>query len=138
MVVQKRRVVLGVSGILALEAGTVAAAAAAWGMAGLISALIAALVFWDLPVGALLDRYTLPANGPEALRGQRGEVAAAGYPESGLGQGWVRLGGDLWAARSASAATPLPPPGTPVRVRAVEGLVLLVEPEVAPPGSSRR
>ena len=129
MVVRQHRVVLGLSGILALEVGAVAGAGAAWGMPGLVTGLIAALALWDLPVSALLDRYFVPAHGPEALSG-RWVVVVEGGDEArgaGHGRGRVRLDGELWWARTASGG-PLPLAGTPVRVRAVEGLILVVDP----------
>lgn len=135
MVVRQRRLVLGLSGILVLEVGAVAGASAAWGMPGLISALIGALALWDLPVSVLLDRYFVPAHGPEALPGRWAVMVEGGDEPSGSssgpgpGQGKVQLDGELWSARIASADTPLPPAGTPVRVRAVEGLVLVVDPQ---------
>jgi membrane protein implicated in regulation of membrane protease activity len=45
-------------------------------------------------------------------------------------EGWVRVGPELWRARIAAGAAPVAP-GASVRVTAVDGLVLLVEP--APP-----
>ncbi|UFN48671.1 NfeD family protein [Roseomonas sp. OT10] len=42
----------------------------------------------------------------------------------------VRVGDSDWPAR-LSGHGPMPPPGTPVRVQAVDGLVLVVRPEEA-------
>lgn len=134
MVIYRRRVLIGVAGVLALESGVVTVATMAWGPPGLIGALIIALFLWDLPVGALLDRFALPENGAEALIGQRGVVApASGTPLAEEGR--VHLGGDLWSARLAFRGSPFPPADTEVRVIGVEGLVLVVEPD--DPASSR-
>lgn len=136
MVVRQRRVVLGLSGILILEVGVVAGAGATWGVPGLVSALIAALALWDLPVSVLLDRHFVPAHGVEALPGRWAVVVESGCGASGQERGKVQLDGVLWSARTASDNTPLPLTGTPVRVRAVEGLVLVVDPQAGPSGSN--
>ncbi len=138
MVVRQRRVVLGLSGILVLEVGAVAGAGAAWGMPGLVSALIAALALWDLPVSVLLDRYFVPTHGVEALPGRWAVVVEGGGEASGQGRGKVQLDGALWSARTASVDAPLPPAGSPVRIRAVDGLVLVVEPPADPAVSGGR
>ena len=43
----------------------------------------------------------------------------------------VEIRGELWNARRFSPAVPLPQPGSRVSVKAVNGLVLLVESETA-------
>jgi membrane protein implicated in regulation of membrane protease activity len=64
-------------------------------------------------------------NAPEAgLAGRRAMVIAAEGP--GLR---VRLGDSDWSARLPRGVTALPPPGTPVRVEAVDGTVLIIRPE---------
>jgi membrane protein implicated in regulation of membrane protease activity len=64
-------------------------------------------------------------------------VGAAGVAEDALDdEGWVRLGAELWRARLARGAAPIPR-GARVRVVGAEGLVLYVEAdagEEAPPG----
>jgi len=57
-----------------------------------------------------------PEVGVEALVGARGEMTGAG---------WASVGGELWRARSE---TPLEA-GERVRVRSVDGLTLVVEPD---------
>jgi membrane-bound ClpP family serine protease len=62
------------------------------------------------------------SGGAENLIGALGQVTAALAPE-----GWVRIGAERWRARVPSGLAPVPP-GAAVRVTAVEGLLLVVEP----------
>jgi membrane-bound serine protease (ClpP class) len=87
---------------------------------------------WDAPVLAAaaiveigetllwmrLSRRGRVKMGPETLLGSTGEVVTACRPS-----GQVRLQGELWQARCAEGADV----GEQVRVRALEGLTLLVE-----------
>jgi membrane-bound serine protease (ClpP class) len=66
-----------------------------------------------------LRRYRVQ-TGAEGMVGERAEAVAALDPE-----GKVRVRGEIWNARSSAAVTA----GAPVRIQAVEGLTLLVEPE---------
>lgn len=59
-----------------------------------------------------------PAVGAEAMIGARGEVVEALRPE-----GWIRIHGELWRARSPETLDA----GESVRVREIDGLMLLVE-----------
>ena len=59
--------------------------------------------------------------GVEALIGARAEVVSACRPE-----GQVKIVGELWRARCPAGADP----GQAVRVLGLDGLTLLVEPEV--------
>ncbi len=69
-----------------------------------------------------LSKRRKAAVGTDALLGQTATVARACRP-----LGYVRLQGELWQARCEAGADP----GDRVRVVAVEGLLLLVEPELA-------
>ena len=62
---------------------------------------------------------------PGKVVGQIGEVRSEITPED---MGSVYVGGELWTARARTAI----PAGSPVRVVALEGLILLVE-KVEPP-----
>ena len=62
----------------------------------------------------------------EQLVGALGNVRSALVPD-----GWVRVGPELWRARCAPEAAPLPV-DTPVRVMAVRGMLLEVEPLATP------
>lgn len=73
------------------------------------------LVFWR----RLLRRYRV-STGAEGMVGESGVVAEPCRPE-----GTVRLRGEIWKARCASGADP----GDRVRVTAVDGLTLEVEPQ---------
>jgi|ERR671925_93512 membrane-bound serine protease (ClpP class) len=55
-----------------------------------------------------------PRVGAEAMIGARAEVVE---------RGWVRVHGELWQARSEHEARP----GETVRVKAIDGLTLIVE-----------
>jgi membrane protein implicated in regulation of membrane protease activity len=66
-----------------------------------------------------LRRYRV-TTGAEGLIGQRAEVIEALSPA-----GRVRVRGEIWNARGRTAVAT----GEPVRIAAVEGLTLVVEPE---------
>ena len=65
---------------------------------------------------ALREALSETFSSVEALVGARGEMT---------GPGWASVGGELWRARSE---TPLEA-GERVRVRSVDGLTLVVEPD---------
>jgi membrane protein implicated in regulation of membrane protease activity len=62
-----------------------------------------------------LSHRRRPAVGAEALVGRTADVVSAD---------WVRVHGELWRARGAARLEP----GAQVRVLAIEGLTLVVEP----------
>jgi membrane-bound serine protease (ClpP class) len=66
-------------------------------------------------------RFATPTVGREWMVGEEGEAVTAVDPE-----GTVRIKGALWRALT-NRATPIPV-GDPVRVAAIDGLVLEVEP----------
>ena len=68
------------------------------------------------------SRFSTPTIGRESMIGELGSAAAAVDPE-----GMVRVRGALWRART-NRATPIPA-GQPIRVVAIDGLLLEVEPE---------
>jgi len=70
----------------------------------------------------LRARFSTPTIGRESMVGRMGEATTGIAPE-----GMVRLGGALWRART-NRATPITL-GDPVRVVAIDGLLLEVEPE---------
>jgi membrane-bound serine protease (ClpP class) len=71
----------------------------------------------------LRARFSTPTIGREAMIGRMGEATTGIAPE-----GTVLLDGATWRART-NRATPIPS-GEPVRVVAIDGLILEVEPEV--------
>jgi membrane-bound serine protease (ClpP class) len=71
----------------------------------------------------LRARFSTPTIGREAMIGELGAASAAVDPE-----GTVRVRGALWRART-NRATPIAA-GDIVRVVAIDGLLLEVEPEV--------
>ena len=74
----------------------------------------AELVFWR----RVLARYRIGA-GPETMVGETAVVVERCEPA-----GTVRVRGEIWKARCDAGAAP----GAPVRIRAVDGLTLEVEP----------
>ena len=84
--------------------------------------LIAGGVAVEAGEAAAMLRYSRrrrPATGAEAMVGALGTVVAPCRPE-----GTARVGGELWQARCPDGVDA----GARVRVRAVEGLTLVVEP----------
>lgn len=71
--------------------------------------------------GVVRARFATPTIGRESMIGERGVAVGAINPE-----GTVRVRGALWRART-NRATPIPG-GDPVRVAAIDGLLLEVEP----------
>jgi membrane-bound serine protease (ClpP class) len=91
---------------------------APWGLvcvAGALSLEVLELLFWK----RFLRRYRLQ-SGPETLIGAQAIVVTECAPD-----GRVRLRGELWKARSNGTAEV----GERVRITAVEGLTLSVEPD---------
>ena len=88
---------------------------------GIVAIAVAAIIevaevwFWI----RFLRRYRV-TTGVEGLLGERGEVVEALDPD-----GRVRVRGELWAARSSEPAIA----GRRVRITAVDGLTLEVEPD---------
>lgn len=88
-----------------------------WGLVAVLGALAAEVGetwFW-----VWLSKRRKPQVGAEALIGARAEVVTPCRPV-----GMVRVAGELWRARCDDGADR----GTAVRIRALEGLTLVVEP----------
>ena len=88
-----------------------------WGLVALVAALcleILEYLFWK----RFLRRYRL-RSGPETIVGQTATVMDECAPE-----GRVRFQGEIWAARASEPVAE----GEPVRITAVNGLTLEVEP----------
>jgi membrane-bound serine protease (ClpP class) len=93
-------------------------------------AIIAALFFGFVVAKALAMRHLPPPDGVRAVVGKEGVVVGAGLTPAGV----VRVAAEEW--RASSSAGPVPA-GTRIRVTALDGLVLTVEPlsvEHAPAG----
>ena len=89
--------------------------------------LLALWVLKDIALFPLLRVAYEPSagqGGAEALVDARGVASEALAPT-----GYVRVGAELWRAELASGDGEALPSGAPVRVRAVRGLTLLVEPD---------
>ena len=90
---------------------------------------VGAGAFTFFALRALVSAKGQPVKtGLEALEGSTGVTVSALEP-----QGTVRARGETWTAESV--AGPIAP-GTPVRVVKVRGVKLLVEPDVAPVGTT--
>jgi membrane-bound ClpP family serine protease len=118
---------------LAFEAPSWVALAAAlwlidrfWDLSVSVAALVLGLwILKDLALFPVLRVAYEPAGGSggaENLVGALGTVSSELAPE-----GWVRIGAERWRARVAREHAPLAV-GASVRVTAVEGLLLRVEP----------
>ena len=91
-----------------------------WRLVVLVCAMlieVGEVFFWI----RFLRRYRV-TTGAEGLIGQRAQVIEALAPPGPLR---VRVHGEIWNARSAAALAS----GDPVRVAAIEGLTLVVEPD---------
>lgn len=97
-----------------------------WDLSLGLSALVLALwIVKDLALFPILRIAYEPAGGSggaENLIGARGIVSADLDPE-----GWVQIGPERWRARVSREHAPVPA-GAQVRVTAVDGLLLRVEP----------
>jgi membrane-bound ClpP family serine protease len=97
-----------------------------WDLSLAMPALVLALwVVKDLALFPVLRIAYEPAGGSggaENLIGALGTVSADLDPE-----GWIRIGSERWRARVSRDHSPVPI-GAAVRVTAVEGLLLRVEP----------
>jgi membrane protein implicated in regulation of membrane protease activity len=98
-----------------------------WGISTWVALCLLAL--WVLKDVALFPLLRVAyersggGGGAEALVDARGVVSQTLAPT-----GYVRVGAELWRAELASGNGEAIPNGAPVRVRAVRGLTLLVEP----------
>jgi membrane-bound serine protease (ClpP class) len=92
------------------------------GLLPLAGALLGAVLFMVAGVPATVRaRFSTPTIGRESMVGEAGTAVGAVHPE-----GVVRVRGALWRARASRTAAIAG--GDPVRVTAVEGVVLRVEP----------
>jgi membrane-bound serine protease (ClpP class) len=82
----------------------------------------AVTLFFGFVVTKVMSMRSLPpAQGPEAIVGKEGVVIGAGLSPEGI----VRVAAEEWKARSSAGSAPA---GARIRVTAIEGLVLTVEP----------
>ena len=77
-------------------------------------------------ISAVLVRFAVMARRSKAITGQEGMMGELAVARTDLApEGKVLVHGEIWTARSAQPVAT----GSRVRVRAVEGLKLVVEPE---------
>jgi membrane-bound serine protease (ClpP class) len=119
---------LGIGGAVSLLVGSLMLTREVPGVPvghGIIVAMVVALagIFLFLGRLALAAQRTTPVTGVEGLVGERGFTLESMAVEHG---GQVRVHGEIWRARSAASLEC----GHPVRVVAVDGLTLVVEPDV--------
>jgi membrane-bound serine protease (ClpP class) len=121
--------VLGAGGILALVLGALILVNSPWPQARirLSTALSVALPLSVIMV--VLLRLAIVAKRRKAVTGEAGMVDSVGVAKTDLEPyGKVLVHGELWDARARQPITK----GTRVRVREVEGLILVVEPAPEP------
>lgn len=108
-----------VAGALTLFAGASSAVElSGWAVAGAVAVTV--LFFISVMTAALRVRLRRPVTGQDGIIGTVGEAKTDIAPE-----GTVLTNGALWRARTMETGIAA---GAPVRVKATEGLVLLVEP----------
>lgn len=120
--------VLGIGGTAAFVIGSVMLLdtdvpgyGISWLLIGAIAGISAAMFLLTFTF-LVRSRRRAVVSGPEEMIGSAGNV----IEWTGHG-GRVRVHGEVWAARSEKALRP----GRPVRVAAIEGLTLVVEPETS-------
>jgi membrane protein implicated in regulation of membrane protease activity len=131
-------------GLLVVEAVTLAFVAVYFGVAALVSALVAGLgaplwlqvvLFCGVSLAGLAATRRIATrafSGPlvktnvHALVGRRGIVTKPIAADEGTGQ--IRLGGDYWSAKAYFDDAPVIPEGARVEVMKVEGVTAVVMP----------
>ncbi len=129
----RRRVLLISLPLFALEIGLLTATWLYLSYWSLIVLLLALFILWDLPLTWSLGRSPRCA-GKEAMVGRVATVVMP-FEECPAGPqffGRVRVNGELWFARTTPLLEALPTPGSTVRICAVDGLTLEVEPWEGP------
>lgn len=77
-------------------------------------------------ISAILLRLAVRAHRNKAITGEQGMIGAVGVARTDLApEGKVLIHGEIWEAQAAEAV----PTGTRVRVRSLQGLKLMVEPD---------
>jgi len=77
-------------------------------------------------ISAILLRLAVRAHRSKAITGEQGMIGAVGVARTDLApEGKVLIHGEIWEAQAAEAV----PSGTRVRVRGMQGLKLVVEPD---------
>jgi membrane-bound serine protease (ClpP class) len=120
---------LGAAGILVLVLGALLLVNSPWPQARIhLSTALSVAVPLGLIMVVLL-RYAIAAKRRKAVTGEAGMVDSLGVAKTDLEPyGKVLVHGELWDARARQPITK----GTRVRVREVEGLILVVEPAPEP------
>ncbi|ONI79758.1 hypothetical protein ALI144C_23705 [Actinosynnema sp. ALI-1.44] len=107
------------------------AAAAALGAGLVISTIVFALATIALVAGVrpVLKRKML--TGPDHKTNTQALIGARALTVTLVDshQGQVKIGGEIWSARSHSPDDTIPEPGTPVIVMAISGATAIVAPE---------
>jgi membrane-bound serine protease (ClpP class) len=119
--------VLGIGGIVSLVAGAVLVTSEVPGVTVDYRLIVPAAIATG-GVALLLGRLAMQAQAQKAVTGAEGLVGERGYALSPLGLdvfGQVSVHGEIWRAQSSNPVGQ----GTRVRVTAVDGLTLTVEPD---------
>jgi membrane-bound serine protease (ClpP class) len=118
--------VLAVGGIAAMVFGSMILINSPWPGTRIHLTTVLAVVVPLAVITVVLMRFAWKAAKSKSVTGEEGLVNSIGVTRTDLNpDGKVLIHGELWAARAEQHL----PPGSRVRIRKVEGLTLLVEPE---------
>ncbi len=118
--------VLAAGGVVAMVIGALILVDSPWPGARIRLSTALGVTLPLAVITVILLRYALAAQRSKTVTGQQGMVDAPGVAQTDLDpQGKVLVRGELWDARATATILK----GTRVRVRALEGLMLLVEAE---------
>ncbi len=91
-------------------------------------AAVGLLLLWVIK-DLLLFPFVRRAYESGVKRGAEGLIGAQGIAQERLAPaGYIRVGGELWRAEALQTDVPIPP-GSRVKVQAVRGLTLLIQPD---------
>ena len=117
--------VLAGGGILAMVVGSLILIDTPWPEMRIHLATSLAVTVPLAFITVILLRLVIAAQRRKAVTGEIGMIDAVGITQTELGlEGKVLVRGEIWEARASQRI----PKGTKVRVRAIKGLILLVEP----------
>lgn len=118
--------ILAVGGIAAIVFGSMILINSPWPGTRIYLTTVLAVVVPLSVITVVLMRFAWKATKSKAVTGEEGFVNSIGVARTDMNPGGkVLVHGELWDARAQQHL----PPGSRVRIRKVEGLTLLVEPE---------
>lgn len=118
--------VLATGGVIAMVVGALVLIQSPWPGAQIRLSTALSVTLPVAVISVILVRFALVARRRKAVTGEEGMIDAVGVARTDLApSGKVLVHGELWEARAIGNI----PTGSRVRVRKVEGLTLVVEPE---------